>query len=272
MADHPLLFLVILVSVVAQTAAAWIALRQMGGVQGAYRAAWACIALALALMVQRRLAPLWRLVQDSQPSSLTDALFGLAISLFMVAGIYGLRRLFADLDRQRTALDELAHTDPLTKLANRRALMQRAQMELDRAARTGRPLALLMFDIDHFKRVNDTYGHAAGDAVLAGVAATAQAQFRRIDLCGRVGGEEFVVVLPETDPEHARAAAERLRGAIAATSFGDIAPGLTVTISIGLVSVEEVSATLDVLLARADAALYRAKDGGRNRVMTSDSD
>ena len=265
MDSHVALVIILGVSVLAQTAAAWMALNQMTHVGGAYRVAWGCVALALALMVQRRLVPLWRLLSTSDPINFTDSLFGLAISILMAAGVYGLRRLFTD-------LNAMANTDTLTGLANRRDVLQHAHQELERAQRTKRPIAFLMFDIDHFKQVNDTYGHPAGDAVLRSVADIARSTVRHIDRVGRIGGEEFFVVLPESDRENALAAAERLRSAIAAHAFAVGAKYIAVTVSLG-VAVSPVGSntqSFNDYLAAADAALYDAKNSGRNRVVVSE--
>jgi diguanylate cyclase (GGDEF)-like protein len=257
-------------SVLAQTLAAWIALRQMAEVGGRYRLAWGCVSLALALMVERRLAPLLRLVYSGATASVADAWFGLAISLLMAGGVWGIRRLFIDLNDQAARLDALARTDALTGLPNRREVLERVTAELERAARTGHPTSLLMFDIDRFKRVNDTHGHATGDCVLRAVAAIARASLRRIDVCGRVGGEEFLVLLPEAGAEDACAAAERLRAAIASHATACLDQTLHITVSVGVVTRAPGEATsLDALVQAADLALYAAKDAGRDRVVVA---
>lgn len=166
-------------------------------------------------------------------------------------------------------LRRLATTDPLTGLSNRRHFFERGAQELRRAARYRRPLALLMLDIDHFKSVNDRYGHEAGDAVLRDLAERLRAGLRTSDLAGRIGGEEFAVLLPETTAEQAELLAERLRAAIAADPLG---PDLGITVSLGVaLAVPASEETLDPVLRRADAALYRAKAGGRNQVVLDDS-
>lgn len=254
-------------SVLAQASAAWLALRQMAEVGGRYRLAWGCISLALALMVERRLAPLWRHLAATDPEIPADAWFGLAISLLMAFGVWGVRRLFLELRDQHCQLDELARTDVLTGLPNRRETLERIAAELERGARLGHPTSLLMFDIDRFKRINDTHGHAAGDCVLRTVADIARASLRRIDLCGRVGGEEFLVLLPETRGEEALATAERLRAAIAAASAPCLGKRLRVTVSVGVVTqAPDPAARFDALVQAADGALYAAKNAGRDRV------
>jgi diguanylate cyclase (GGDEF)-like protein len=259
------LLVILTVSVVAQIVAAWIALHQMANVAGRYRLAWGCVALALALMVERRIGPVWRLILYSETSNFADSVFGLGISLLMAVGIYGVRWLFVD-------LKELANTDALTGLANRRNVLQLAQQEIERAKRTTRPLAFLMFDIDYFKKVNDTYGHSEGDVVLCAVADIARREFRRIDTVGRIGGEEFLVVLPESDQEGVMATADRFRRAIAEKEFSLGANHLGITVSIGVVAPHNMAGVITVedVLKAADKALYAAKKGGRNRVAVID--
>lgn len=161
------------------------------------------------------------------------------------------------------AARELAETDPLTGLANRRRAMAEADRAALSAALDGVPLAVIIFDIDHFKAVNDRHGHPAGDAVLVRVAEIARTAVRTGELVGRIGGEEFLCVLPGADFAAARQCAERLRKAIAAESgVGDVPP---VTISAGLAGWRKGDSAL-ALFARADAALYQAKQAGRDCV------
>ena len=161
---------------------------------------------------------------------------------------------------------QLASTDILTGLANRRVIMQRAQAEIRRANRYQKDLAVLMLDIDHFKKVNDQYGHAAGDKVLTEFAALCQRNIRDTDLAGRYGGEEFFILLPEIDLQTAILSAERLRLAVAEHPF-TLSSGeqLQVTCSIGIAMYLPQQDNLDKLLLRADQALYQAKHQGRNR-------
>lgn len=175
---------------------------------------------------------------------------------------------------ERKALEERferqAHLDYLTGLNNRRHFMELGEIELARAQRHGHRLSVLMIDIDHFKQFNDTYGHKAGDTVLQKLAAIMRDTLRSVDVLGRVGGEEFAVLLPETDLAAAQEVAERLRLAVeqAAVVFEAGLPQ-HFTVSLGVTAQRVQDTNLDILLNSADHALYRAKTGGRNRVVTS---
>jgi two-component system cell cycle response regulator len=165
-------------------------------------------------------------------------------------------------------LETLALTDPLTKVLNRRALTERLAAEMERVRRYSSVLSLLLIDLDHFKKINDTFGHLAGDDVLTDVALLLQRAVRAVDVVARYGGEEFVVVLPETGPAGAAAFAERLRELIESNGFaagrGD---PINLTTSIGVASYPGFGVeTVDDLFGAADQALYRAKTDGRNRV------
>lgn len=163
-------------------------------------------------------------------------------------------------------LHYLATHDPLSGLLNRHAFHEQAALALARLAAQGQATALLMLDLDHFKRINDEHGHAAGDTVLARFAGLAAGGLREVDLMGRVGGEEFAILLPGCGAAEALAVAERLRAAFAAAQI-DLGEGraLQATVSIG-VAAQQHSADLEPLLAAADRALYAAKTAGRNRV------
>jgi diguanylate cyclase (GGDEF)-like protein len=163
---------------------------------------------------------------------------------------------------------KLAATDALTGLMNRRAFMEALDRERSRAIRHLHPMALLLLDVDHFKKVNDSRGHDAGDAVLQGVARVLRSIARKSDILARWGGEEFVVALPQTADTGARIAAERIRRALAEAVYnlpnGDT---LSCTASVGLASVASTDGfEADELIARADKAMYAAKGRGRNRV------
>ncbi len=174
-----------------------------------------------------------------------------------------------ELTRAYTTLEELATHDPLTGLANHRTLNEQLAIELQRAERSQTGLAVIFLDIDHFKALNDTYGHPVGDDVLKRFATTIGAQVRGIDIIGRWGGEEFLALLPDIDSEGAQAAAERIRVAVASQSFSS-AGGIHVTCSVGLAFYPHHATTSESLLAQADHAMYAAKKLGRNQIRVAD--
>lgn len=171
-------------------------------------------------------------------------------------------------ERERT-IRQLSYIDPLTGLANRRALFMQMEHQLEYSRRTQEPLAVAMLDLDHFKQVNDSWGHAAGDQVLREVGALLPRLLRRADLMGRVGGEEFVIVLPRAPADAAYQVLERCRAAIEALPIV-LADGrcIRITASFGLCTCEVPSYDIDLqqILESADSALYRAKHRGRNRI------
>jgi diguanylate cyclase (GGDEF)-like protein len=164
------------------------------------------------------------------------------------------------------AQEENALTDELTKLPNRRALAQRFLQEMQRARRHKKGITFVMIDLDHFKQVNDTYGHLNGDAVLHELAQILVTGARESDVCARYGGEEFALILPETTEAGARVLAERIRAKVAAATFPG---GLKLTISVGVAATDD-AALFTQLIDRADQALYTAKQGGRNQVRIAD--
>jgi diguanylate cyclase (GGDEF)-like protein len=160
----------------------------------------------------------------------------------------------------------LTITDGLTQVANKRHFVDFLEREIARAVRHQRPLSLVLFDVDHFKNLNDEFGHLAGDRVLQGLAALVKKRVRRDELLARYGGEEFAVVLPETTIESAALFAERIRAEVESTTFDYDEEPLQITISLGATALEP-SDTLETLVARADANQYKAKEEGRNRVV-----
>lgn len=172
----------------------------------------------------------------------------------------------SELADQAEALERLACVDGLTGLNNRRHFLTLAESEWSRFQRYQRPLALLMIDIDFFKSVNDTYGHDAGDAVLKAVSEALNKNKRTSDIAGRLGGEEFALVLPEATLERAAAAGERYRALISGRPIIAMGRQISITVSVGASVAEAGMNGLDELLKRADVALYEAKHAGRNRV------
>jgi diguanylate cyclase (GGDEF)-like protein len=183
-----------------------------------------------------------------------------------------LRHFIEVIGAKEEELRLLAATDVLTGLANRRDFMCRAETEMLRTRRYNFPVSVMMMDIDHFKKVNDTWGHGAGDEVIRQVATIARDVCRVVDLVGRIGGEEFAVLLPQTAMNGALLVAERLRETVAGRTVM-LANGqtLNVSISIGVADMTHEDDELGRLLGRADAALYEAKQLGRNRVCLAKS-
>jgi diguanylate cyclase (GGDEF)-like protein len=178
-------------------------------------------------------------------------------------------RRFAELNQRlletQRILAHQARTDALTGSMNRRAVLDRLSQEVIRAQREGTPLGVGMIDIDHFKRVNDTYGHSAGDTVLCEVAARCSAAMRPYDTFGRFGGEEFLAIVPGTPLPEVRGVLERIRGTICARPVE--AEGSEVAVSVSIGGATSSEASVDVLIRLADDALYKAKSHGRNRVV-----
>lgn len=266
----------------------------------------ACAALAILLLIQPWRALVlyalawgvlvWGLAEGAEGSpalasarvnAATVSLLSLLVSVLLWRRFVQtelLQRALADtnsrLERHQVQLETLATTDALTGLLNRRALWDRARVELARAQREHTPLSLLVLDLDHFKQVNDRWGHPAGDAVLHHVAGLMQGTVRRTDVVGRLGGEEFVVLLPQAGAEAAAHLADKLRRSVETSPTpwpASVGPGvvnpppeLPVTVSIGGASLSPgAQGSLELLLGLADQALYRAKAEGRNRVVWS---
>ena len=184
-----------------------------------------------------------------------------------VSKVVVVSRDITELKRLEAELREMAATDSLTGLANRRHFLARLEQELGRIHRLeGHRASVLMLDSDHFKQVNDTFGHATGDKVLRHLAVLMQDQLRKIDTIGRVGGEEFAVILPGADLPAAEVFAERLRKKVAATPALQEDKVIPLTVSIGVTGMKASDASADDALVRADRALYRAKECGRNKV------
>ena len=175
----------------------------------------------------------------------------------------------AVLNRQ---LGKLANTDPLTELANRRRLFERLIETWSLSDRSNQPLSCVMFDIDRFKSINDTYGHAAGDQVLKDVAAAVRRCVRRYDILGRIGGEEFCVVCPETTVDGASLLAERIRETVANIECNWKGQRFSVAVSLGVAGRTASHEVPDALIAAADAMLYKAKESGRNQTWTCAAD
>jgi diguanylate cyclase (GGDEF)-like protein len=211
---------------------------------------------------------------------LPQSMWGFVLDALLLAGVIAapiywlvlkpLRREYekrVEAEQRAEDLGQLAITDPLTRIMNRRGITVSVLDAMAQAERYGNPLAVAMADIDHFKQVNDTYGHEVGDKVLADIASVLSESLRMPDKVGRYGGEEFLVVLPHTTLAQARKIAERMRTAVGAWPFELGGKETSLTISIGLTEFQK-GEDLEQLLSRVDRALYQAKAGGRNLVVT----
>lgn len=199
------------------------------------------------------------------------AIFVLTIitAFLLITIIYLLfRQLRAKLDEARALLDRMSKTDLLTEISNRRHLMERFKEELERSKRSGTELCCIMLDVDHFKSINDNFGHLKGDDVLRELAKILKNSVRTYDVLGRYGGEEFMVLLPNTNLEKAAVLAERIRQTVERNLGGNsgFATDKNITISIGLTDACAGDTNIEPIVKRADEALYKAKEGGRNKV------
>jgi diguanylate cyclase (GGDEF)-like protein len=238
----------------------------------AYRWAWLLLAIGLTLMIGRRVDPII-IAFSTGHFHLVDAFLSLPISGFLFAGTLGLKRLLLLTDDHVLALETLSQFDPLTKSFSRTEILYRLGEEIDRSHRSGHPFALMEMDIDYFKKVNDQYGHQVGDEVLINLIKRAKEVLRSIDSVGRIGGEEFLVLLPETTTEEAMLASERLRAYVAKSVTETSANStIQITISIGVAVYDPIyeadqdnGIILNEIVKRADVAMYQSKREGRNR-------
>ena len=193
----------------------------------------------------------------------------MALSIFLIISAIDIstKKVLTKLKRTQSELKRLATTDSLTGLFNRRFFEDLAETEIKRSFRYKKPLTLLMLDLDFFKKINDSCGHKAGDHVLEEVSTIFQASIRDIDLLGRYGGEEFIMLFPESDQKTSIIAAERIRKNIENTNLSFNNKILTITVSIGISTLSNYSTeSLDTLIQHADKALYKSKGTGRNRI------
>lgn len=242
--------------------------RNVWGIEGIEIPIRSVIALPFTIQRGQYGVFLVRRTRDQEPFGEPDLEFANSVITAAVAVIQRAQMVESTM-ADNARLEQLAQTDPLTQLLNRRALTERITAEMERALRYDSTMALLMIDLDHFKKVNDTYGHLVGDDVLRDVAQLLGETIRGSDIVARYGGEEFLVLLPETDDEGAERFAERIRSAVEQHRFvaGKESGTLTMTTSVGVAVFPAARIeSVEDLFARADAALYRAKADGRNRV------
>ncbi len=246
----------------------YVGVRQVWGIEGIEVPIRSVIALPFSVDRGQYGVFLVRRTRDQECFGTADLEFAQAVINAAVAVIQRAQIVESTM-ADNARLEQLAQTDPLTQLFNRRALTERMTAEMERALRYDSTMALLMIDLDHFKRVNDTFGHLVGDDVLRDVAQLLGNTIRGSDIAARYGGEEFLVLLPETDDSGAELFAERIRAAVHDYEFAraEGAPSLRLTASIGVAVFPAARIeSVEDLFTRADTALYRAKADGRNRV------
>jgi diguanylate cyclase len=244
----------------------WLRLRRQVLRQGPLRVTLVLAAAAGVLAVLASQGGLW-LAGASVNTALALALLIGAAGLVGTA-VWPLMRMLADLEAARVQLDVLATRDELTGVYNRRQFLVLADREWARCRRYDMGAALVMLDVDHFKRVNDLHGHLAGDLMLREIARAAAETLRHADFLGRFGGEEFIVFLPHTDTLGALDVAERIRERVAAIKLEWRGQQVNTTVSLGVATLGIAHDTVGALIADADRALYTAKDAGRNCVRT----
>ncbi len=237
-----------------------------------YKLAYCCLILALSLMLFERVEPLIECCVFGAFNTF-HVVVSSVISILLLLSVLGIKEIIQLAEKQKDRLEKISRTDYLTGAASRFEIEERIEEELQRDFRTRHSTSLLMIDIDHFKKVNDTYGHPVGDQVLRGLTDICRITLREIDVVGRVGGEEFLIMLPETDADEAFQVAERLRLQVANHVCAKSADcEIRIQISIGVVTFnprEASSGSLHQLMReyvrRCDEAMYQAKQAGRNQ-------
>lgn len=240
-----------------------------------YRLAGGCLAIGLGLMLGRRLNPIV-FIWNGGDINIVDAFLAVPISGFLLLGVLHIKALLNRLEVQNFSLGQISKIDPLTLALSRAETFARSELEILKSFRSKKSIAFMMADIDHFKNINDAYGHPIGDVVLTNLVKTCQMELREIDIFGRVGGEEFLIVLPETTQEKAQEVAERLRILVSETICATAQDQeIRITISIGLVMFDPLkamdndpSSILKDCYNACDQAMYRAKQAGRNQIST----
>ena len=239
-----------------------------------FRWGWLFLAAGLSLMIGRRIDPIFHIFESGR-FDLLDAVLSLPISGFLLLGVLGLRKILIKVDTNQLALETFSQFDPLTNSLSRTEILYRVSEEIDRSRRNKQSFALLEIDIDHFKNVNDQFGHHVGDEVLFSLVRHSKEAIRSVDAIGRIGGEEFLILLPETEAMGATQIAERLCKHIASAVNDTSAPTpVKITISVGITIFNpnenprvERGMLLNELVNQADLAMYQAKNEGRNRVV-----
>ncbi len=221
--------------------------------------------LVTGVLLVRMVANIYSPPSDMMSAGAGQSTYFLAVLLMVTAGSFGM--FWMEIQYLHVELTRQAARDSLTGMLNRRSFLADFERELARVRRGGSNMSVAMFDLDHFKRLNDLHGHPAGDEVLRSVAASMQACIRLPDVLGRYGGEEFALLMPNTDADMALRVAERIRLAVQMNGVEWKGERLTVTLSGGVAAYSVSGVTADGLIASADAALYEAKHAGRNRIV-----
>lgn len=233
--------------------------------------AWSVMAVALFTLALKGLGLLPQTISSTATLPLATAIESVLLSLALADRVRSLRRQREEAQQNERRFRQMSLTDELTQLYNKRFLDSRLQSEVDHTMRSAQPLSVLVLDVDHLKEFNDTYGHAAGDLVLITVAQVMRQRLRTSDFATRSGGDEFVVILPDTNLEQARWAAERIRAGIYEHNFQlSQGPDVRATLSVGAAQ-HQGGESPERLLERADQAMYQAKQEGKNRVRESNS-
>jgi len=197
-------------------------------------------------------------------NTITIVVFGIITTLLLLGLIYFfMSRLIKKLEEARQTIEQIAITDQLTDVFNRRHIMSRFEEEFEKFKRLKKNVSCIMADVDNFKAVNDSYGHLAGDQVLKAISRRIRNTVRAYDILGRYGGEEFLIIMPDTSVEDARELAERIRTRVKEETVNNA----TITLSLGVVCVEESDRSVDDIIRRADQNLYKAKKDGKDRVV-----
>lgn len=236
-----------------------------------YRTCWLFLGIALSLMLGRCISPILFIIKSGH-FNLLDAALSVPISGFLFLGIFGIKKLLSDTNALNEKLIQIKQFDFLTAVLSRQETFERAQLEIARSIRTKRPIALLSLDIDHFKNINDHWGHHVGDDVLKGMAGFIKTKIRAVDFIGRIGGEEFLIVLPETNEIKAMEVAERLRNSLSHfVCCVHLNHRIKITVSIGVALIaldkknDNYADILQTYVDQADEAMYVAKKNGRNQ-------
>jgi diguanylate cyclase (GGDEF)-like protein len=236
-----------------------------------YRLGWIFLGIATSLMLGRRISPILFAINTGH-FNMVDAALAVPISGCLFFGVLGIRKLLTDANTVNEKLKKMIRFDYLTNALSRQETLERAELEIQRSIRSHRPIALLSLDIDHFKNINDQWGHNVGDEVLKGLVRFIKAKIREVDFVGRVGGEEFLILLPETNEIEAMQVAERLRVGLShfvCCHHLNHEIKLTVSIGVAMIVLDKKTGNytdlLQTYMNQADEAMYAAKKSGRNQ-------